>query len=278
MMRLCCLSLSYSKDFGQKLVNDLQFIELCAGMGLDGVDINLGSFQSLEKSHLKKLKKLCLDRGLDIACIGISNRIGRTDAEQDQDFEKTKRGIDVAAFLGAPVVRLFAGYVQPGDKREDVFKRSAEGLRRAAEYGEQVGVVAALQNHNHNNVTSTGEDTVRLLKEVNHPWCGHILDTGQYVGSPGAGGEKAKEPARAEAYQSIERTAPLACFVRAKLYRLKTGQEAWLDYDRIFEILRKNKYNGWICLVYEGWQDMDAMHAVPIGAKFLRKHLLPKHT
>ena len=75
MMRLCCLSLSYSVDFGQKLVNDLQFIELCSEMKLDGVDINMGSFQSLEKEHLKKIKRLCVDRGLDIACIGISNKI-----------------------------------------------------------------------------------------------------------------------------------------------------------------------------------------------------------
>lgn len=273
MMRLCCLSLSYSRQFTSKQLDDLKFINLCADMGLDGVDINMANFKSLDKEHLKQIKKTCLDRGLDIACIGLGSKIGRNRAEKDQEFEKTKQGIDVAAFLGAPVVRLFAGYVQPGEKREDVFQLSVEDLRRAAEYGEKVGIVAAIQNHNHNNVTSTGEEMARLLKEVNHPWSGHILDTGQYVGSPGAGGEKIKESARVEAYQSIARTAPLACFVRAKLYRLKTGKEAWLDYDRIFEILRKNKFNGWICLVYEGWEDLDSMHAVPIGAKFLRGHL-----
>jgi hypothetical protein len=61
--------------------------------------------------------------------------------------------------------------------------------------------------------------------------------------------------------------------VRAKLYRLKSGKEAWLDYDRIFKILRGVKYNGFVCLVYEGWSDMDALHAVPIGVKFLRPYV-----
>src|SRR5262245_31750860 len=111
MMRLCCLSLSYNPNFKSKQLDDIKFVELCAQLGLDGVDINMGSFQSLEKDHLKKLKKLALDRGLDIACIGMNSRVGRNRAEQDKEFEQTKQGIDVAALLGAPLVRLFAGHV-----------------------------------------------------------------------------------------------------------------------------------------------------------------------
>jgi hypothetical protein len=65
-------------------------------------------------------------------------------------------------------------------------------------------------------------------------------------------------------------------FVRAKLYRLRSGKEEWLDYERVFRILRHLKYNGFVCLVYEGWKDLDAMHAVPIGVKFLRDQLARK--
>jgi hypothetical protein len=42
---------------------------------------------------------------------------------------------------------------------------------------------------------------------------------------------------------------------------------------RIFKILRQVKYNGLVSLVYEGARDMDPMHAVPVGAKFLRGYL-----
>ena len=62
--------------------------------------------------------------------------------------------------------------------------------------------------------------------------------------------------------------------IRAKLYHLRDGKEDWLDYRRIFKILRSVKYNGFVSLVYEGWDDMDAMHAVPIGARFLRDQLV----
>jgi sugar phosphate isomerase/epimerase len=277
MMRLCCLSLSFKPEFAARTMDDLKFIEFCAQQQLDGVDLNMTSLHSLEKEHLKTIKKVCLQHGLTIACVGISNNFGRPAAEQEQVQQQIRLGIDTAQYLGSPVVRLFAGYVAKGDSREAVWKRTVEGLKRASDYAAKAGVVAALQNHNHNNVAATGDDVVRLLKEVNHPWCSHILDTGQYLGSRGASGAAAAtDVAKHDVYQSIERTAPLAVFVRAKLYRIRNGKEEWLDYDRIFPILRKAKFNGFVCLVYEGWDDLDAPHAVPLGVKFLRGYLSAK--
>jgi sugar phosphate isomerase/epimerase len=273
MLRLCCLSLSFRPEFAAGQMDDLKFIDLCARLELDGVDFNMNSFRTLDREHLKKIKKLCLERGLTIACLGINNNFGRPAGEQETLLRQIRQGIDTAQFLGAPVVRLFAGSVQAGQTREAVWKRTVEGLRRAAEYGERVGVVVGLQNHNHNNIAATGEDIARLLQEVNHPWCKHVLDTGQYLGSRGASGAQPDDPGRHDVYKSIARTAPLAVFVRAKLYRLKSGKEEWLDYDRIFKILHGVKYNGFVGLVYEGWSDMDALHAVPLGVKLLRPYL-----
>jgi len=275
MMRLCCLSLSFKPEFEAKQMDDMKFIDLCAMLELDGVDFNMGSFRSVEKDHLKQIKKTCLRRGLSIACIGVSNDFGRPAEDQEAVQQQVRQGLDTAQFLGDSVVRLFAGYVKAGQTREEVWKRTVEGLKRAAEYAEKVGVVVGLQNHNHNNITSTGEDVVRLLKQVDHPWCSHILDTGQYLGSLGASGAQPEDPRKHDVYKSIERTAPLAVQVRAKLYRLKSGKEEWLDYERIFKILRGVKYQGFVSLVYEGWKDMDATHAVPKGVKFLRRYFQP---
>ena len=103
-----------------------------------------------------------------------------------------------------------------GQTRAAVWKRTVEGLRQAATYGEKAGVVVGLQNHNHNNITSTGDDVLKLLKDVDHPWCSHILDTGQYLGSRGASGATDEDPRKYDVYKSIEATAPLA-----------THQERW---------------------------------------------------
>src|SRR5262249_4604657 len=148
MMRLACLSLSFKPEFAAKQLDDLKFIDLCAQLQLDGVDFNIGSLRTLDRDHLKKIKKLCLERGLSIACIGISNDFGRPAADQDAVQQQIRQGIDTAQFLGAPVIRLFAGYVKKGEGREAVWKRTVEGLKRAAGYAEKAGIVAALQNHN----------------------------------------------------------------------------------------------------------------------------------
>ena len=270
MMRLCCLSLNFQREFASRQMDDLKFIDLCGQLGLDGVDFSLRSFQSLEREHLKKIKKTCLERGLSIACLGVSNDFGWPADEQGAVQQRVRQGIDTAQFLGVPIVRLFGGSPRTGQTHEVVWKRAVDGLRQSAEYGEKVGVVVGLQNHNHNNIAATGDDVVRLLKDVNHPWCKHILDTGQYLGSPGAAGAKPEDSRLYDLYKSIALTAPLAALVRAKLYRLKDGKEEWLDYERIFKILRDVKYNGFVSLVYEGWPHMDAMHAVPLGVRFLR--------
>jgi sugar phosphate isomerase/epimerase len=273
MMRLCCLSLNFGPEFAAGQMDDLRFLDLCSQLQLDGADFNLSSLRSLDREHLRRVKKACVERGLSIACVGISNDFGRPGEGQEAVRQLVRQGIEAAQFLGAPVVRLFAASVGAGQQREAVWRRAVEGLRRAAEEAEKVGVMVGLQNHNHGNIAATGEDVARLLREVDHPWCKHVLDTGQYLGSPGASGARPQDSGRYDVYKSIARTAPLALLVRAKLYRLKSGQEEWLDYGRIFKILRGARYNGFVSLVYEGWRDMDAMHAVPIGVQFLRGHL-----
>ena len=89
-------------------------------------------------------------------------------------------------------------------------------------------------------------------------------------------GAAPEDSTKYDVYQSIEKTAALAVFVRAKLYRLRSGKEEWLDVSAHLQNPRHVKYNGFVSLVYEGWQDMDAMHAVPIGAKLLRDCLLSR--
>jgi sugar phosphate isomerase/epimerase len=143
-------------------------------------------------------------------------------------------------------------------------------------HGELRDVVIGVQNHDHGCVTRTGNDVLRILNSVDSPYLGHILDTGQYVGSPGASGSANDEPATEQAYDSITATAPRALHVRAKFYRVSTGEERWLDYPRILEILRSNGFNGTMSVVYEGWSVEPSDTAVPKAVRYLRRLLREK--
>ena len=49
----------------------------------------------------------------------------------------------------------------------------------------------------------------------------------------------------------LKPTASYATYVRAKIYKIDSGIEEWLDYVRILQILRGVDFNGTIGLVFE---------------------------
>ena len=146
--------------------------------------------------------------------------------------------------------------------------RATRALKAVAEYGYARGVLVALQNHNHGALAKDGEDVLRLLAQAG-PHLGHVWDTGQYVGSPGASGADGSQGAQERLYRSLQQTVHLATHVRTKIYRIERGAEEWLDYPRLFGLLRAAGYNGFCAIVYEG--PGDERTAVARAVHFLRQ-------
>jgi hypothetical protein len=71
-------------------------------------------------------------------------------------------------------------------------------------------------------------------------------------------------------YGSFALTAPRAVHCRAKIYRIQSGEEAWIKYPRILEILKGVGYNGWMSIVYEGQEVEPEATAVPKAVSYLR--------
>ena len=272
MLKLGCMSLSYKDEFAAGTLDLEGFLDRARELRLDGVDLHTGSFASEEPDYLRSLRRRALDHGLALSYIGVSSDFGvRGQEELDAQVAEAKHWIDVAAFMGIPLVRVFAAWIPERDSKEATWARMIPCLKEVAAHGRGQGVVVGLHNHNHGCVTRTGKDVRRIIEEVDDPYFSHILDTGQYVGSPGASGQRGREDPGLNFYGSIAETAPLAVHVRCKIYRIQTGAEAWLDYPRIFEILKGVDFNGWCSVVYEG-QDVEAEAvAVPKAVKYLRR-------
>ena len=270
MMKLGCMSLSYKQEFADGLLDLEGFIERAYQLGLDGIDLHTGAFASTEEDYLRALRMQALKRGLALSYIGVSSNFGKPQNELAEEVATAKQWVDTAAFMGIPLVRVFAAWVPPGDTEEAVWARMMPCLQEVAAHGQSKGVVVGLHNHNHGCVTRTGKDVRRIIDGVDNPYFSHILDTGQYVGSPGASGARGQEDPSLDFYGSIAETAPLAVHVRCKIYRIQSGVEEWLDYPRILEILRGVNFNGWLSIVYEG-QDVEAeATAVPKAVRYLR--------
>jgi sugar phosphate isomerase/epimerase len=238
------------------------FAQIVYDLGLDVIELHSSAFESTDLDYLRDLKIDLAKKGLPLGYVGISNNFGRPVEEHPEQIALIKKWIDVAAFMSCPLVRVFAAYL-PQDfdgNEEDLWAPMIAGFKEVAEYGYEKGILVGLQNHNHNNLTRTGDDLLRALRETDHPYFTHIVDTGQYAGSPGASGHRGTSHPNYDCYDSIAKTAPYAVYVRTKFYHIDSGVEEWLDYPRILEILRGINYNGCISIVYEGQSDpIDSM-------------------
>ncbi len=274
MIKLSLQSLCYRDTFNAGDINLFGMIDKAREYRLDGIDIHFAHLASTERDYLEEVRMACLRNGLQMCYIGVSNNFGMTGDEQRAQIDDMKHWIDVAAVMGIQMVRSFGGWVPEGETEESVWPRIVSATKEVAEYGASKGVKVGLHNHNHGCAPATGEQVIRILDEVNNPYYTHILDTGQYRGSPGASlGERGVEDKQHNFYGSIETSAPRAVHVRAKIYRIASGSEAWLDYDRIMKIIKSVGFNGWMSVVFEGQDELDEPTAVPLAAAFLRRKL-----
>jgi len=146
----------------------------------------------------------------------------------------------------------------PEDKREAGWKSLIYAVKECVKYAEKKGIVLAVENHNHGGFMSTSADYFRLKKAVKSPYFKLCLDTGNFV----------------DLYKSIGKTVKEAAVVHAKTFKVKSGTEKQLDYEKIFSLLKKDKYNGFLSIEYEGEENEFA--AAKNSVKYLRR-MIQKH-
>jgi L-ribulose-5-phosphate 3-epimerase len=246
-------------------------IEQAGGLGFDGVELLHRQMDGETPAYLNSLKQLAFKHGLSLPMLSIHQDFVSPDAKERQAaVDHTKKCIALAAKLGVPAIRLNSGRWNTiksfddlmkvkgneppiqGYADEDAFTWCVESIKACLPDAEAAGVTLALENHW--GLSTKVEALLRIYKDVNSPWLGINLDTGNWPGDP---------------YEGIERLAPYATIVQAKTYY---GGGVWytldLDYKRIAGILQKAGFKGWVSLEMEGKEP--AQTAVPKSLEVLR--------
>jgi sugar phosphate isomerase/epimerase len=222
-----------------------QVIDFCAALGFDAVDPTgyylPGYPMPPADAYLYAIKRQVFRSGLDISGTGVRNDFTVPDAaKREADVEHVKRWVEVAAKLGAPVLRVFDGRAEAkGPSREEMTDWVVECLRACAAHGERHGVTIAYQNHD--ELLKTAAEVLALRERVASDWFGLNVDVGSLrTGDP---------------YEEIARLAPHACTwqVKERLYR--KGREEKTDMRRVFAILRGAGYRGYAPLETLGQGD-----------------------
>lgn len=277
MIKISDYSLNYSALLSKGEMTLFDFLNRCRDLGLEGASLHIQNMPDLSSGFLKKLRRGYLDRGLSMSMFTVTTNFGDPRDGLKGEFDKALEAIRVGMFLGAPILRVFAGSPKDEADRANAFQRAADGIRAVCQEAAEWGLPVGLQNHNHHHLCRTGDDVIRMIKMVDHPNLTFLLDTGQFAGSKGASAEPPAELRDADFMRSIEQTAPLARHVRVKFYNPRAdGSEPNIDYPKVFNILRGVHYQGFVDIVYEPdrFNGDEVRKAMPRIVKFLRKQVL----
>jgi len=219
--------LNYSKNRSGEKMSLFELIDWCVVQGFDGVDLTGYYFPNYPKlpsdEFIYNLKKYAHTSGIIITGTGVRNNFADPDpANRASDVKHVKEWIDVAAKLGAPVVRIFAGPVPSGyeNKWDEVAKYMAESIKECADYGQEKGILLGVQNHG--DFLKTADETIKLVQMVNSEWFGIIVDTGYFL-TP-------------DPYIDIEKVMPYAVNFQLKESAYGAASEMPIDLQRIMEI------------------------------------------
>ena len=232
------------------------FIRLCADLNLDGTELTSYYFpENFGDEYLNRIKELTFRLGLDISGTAIANDFCLPPGEaRDKTLAHTRKWIDHAAVMGAPVIRIFAGNVPPGDDEAAAIARCAAGINESLDYAAQKGVCLALENHG--GITATPGQMLKIIEQVKEsPYFGVNLDGGNFR--------------TADPYSDLARIAPWAINAQIKTDISPGGKREDTDLARVVKILADANYRGYVVLEYEGAEDPKT--AVPRHIEALRK-------
>jgi len=252
-MKISCAGYTFDTYFKQKGLTLERYLDVCAEMGLEGVELTQYYFPETSPSYLNKLKRQMLRNGLELAGAAIGGSFCLpTPEERTKHVAFTKDWLGISERLGAPCLRVFAGPAPKGHTEEEAFGWAVAGLKECAELAAKVGVMIGLENHG--GLTGTADGLVRILKSVGSDWVGALLDFGNYHTDP---------------YAEFEQTAPYAVMTHAKPTADFAGTRDWVDFARVGKIMRAAGYRGFLSIEYEE-PGKDAMIEVPRFAAYLR--------
>ena len=247
-------------------------IEQASKLDAPAVDVLHRQMENEDRSYLQQLKRTAFVNGVDLICLSIhQDFVDPKPEERQKAIDHTIKCIELAYQMGIPCIRLNSGRwntiasfddlmkargeepILPGHTEDEGFKWCADSIEKCLPKAAECGVILALENHW--GLTRTPEGLLRILNQIDSPWLGGLMDTGNFLEDP---------------YPKLEKIAPKTVFVQAKTY---FGGGEWytldLDYARVAQILAKVNYNGFISLEFEGKEAAET--GVPKSLEVLRK-------
>lgn len=266
---------SYSFAAVAKEYNQLALVKLVKEMGFDGLELTEltppDGISQLE--YAVQIREEAKKYGIPLVSYTVGANLLKEDTEAE--IARLKGQVDIAAELGVPVMRHDAYFAFPenGPKDFDFYlDKVACAFRRVTEYAAEKGIRTCTENHG--LICQDSERVERIIKAVNNPNFGWLVDMGNFLcvdESP---------------IEAVTRGAKYAFHVHMKdFYRAAADQGGFktrggnmligsilgkgiVPVKDCVEIIRKSGYNGYFSLEFEGKEP--CLDAVRSGLAFAR--------
>jgi D-psicose/D-tagatose/L-ribulose 3-epimerase len=177
-MKIGINTLLWTGGFGEA---DFPLLGRIKAWGFDLVEVSRFDFDGFPAA---KVRRAVADEGLACNfCSALTGNLNMAGPEPGRAFDFVRRGIEVAAELGAPVFSgpfcAPVGYLPGRRKTDREWEQAVEYLGRLGPVLEQHGVSLALEalNRFETFFLNTAADSKRLVDEVGHPRVGILFDT-----------------------------------------------------------------------------------------------------
>jgi sugar phosphate isomerase/epimerase len=210
-------------------------IDYAADLGFAGLDITGYYFNGYPEvpsdEYINHIKYHAFRQGIQISGTGVRNDFSLPDASaREKEKQLVKNWVIVAAKLGAPVVRIFAGGSVPkGYTWDETARWMAKDIDECGEFAKKYGVILAIQNHN--DFLKTADEVDKLFSLIHSEAVGLMVDIGSY---------------RTDPYKEIEQTVKYAVTWQIKETVFINGVETKTDVPRIMDIIKRSGFRGYV--------------------------------
>ena len=210
-----------------------------------GGDLDLLKRPEFQSETVEATRRWLDDQKLPVCCIDTSCTFDSRDADERRKQVELALGYaELAAALGAPLIRVFPDKIQTGTTRSETRDNIAACLHDVAQHAPS-GVRIALETHGD---FARGHTAAEIMRLANHPNVALIWDVANSV----AAGDSIEEAAR--------EVAPYLAHVHLRDARAVNGHEHWLpvlagrgaiSFTDAVNALRRLAYDGYVSFEWE---------------------------
>ena len=260
------------------------WIELAATLGVDGVEMYPGFFQSFEPEYLARVKMHLAEHRLEAPMMCASPDFTRREVlAREVEIEREKQMIDVTAELGGRFCRVLSGQRRQDVSRAEGVRWTVESINSLLGHAASRKVVLNMENHYKDGYWrypefAQGLDIfVEIISQIDSPWFGVNYDPSNAI----INGEDPLEVLAAVKHRVVSMHASDRYLASDTLEDL-TLQDGSLgyakelrhgvigkglnNYDAIFSTLKAEGFDGWIS-IEDGENGMDELRE---SVSFLR--------